>query len=101
MKGKCQMCGCDCDLTAHHLIPRVKCHNKYKQIMNDDSNLIMICRQCHDHIHAAYDENYLRDNLSSLELLMADEKIKKFVDWRKKHPDFNGHAKMSNSQNRR
>ena len=96
MNGKCEICGCECNLTLHHLVPKLKCKNKYKQIRNDDSNHIMICRQCHDFLHATYDESELRDNLNTLEKILADEKIIKFINWRKKHPDFNGSAKMSN-----
>ena len=40
-KAKCQMCGIECELTKHHLIPQVKCKNKYKEIKNEDSNIII------------------------------------------------------------
>jgi len=96
--GKCELCGCECKLTLHHLIPQLKCKNKYKQNKNDDSNHIMICRQCHDQIHALHDETDLRDNFNTLEKLLQDEELMKFVNWRKKHPDFNGHSKMSNKR---
>jgi len=96
MIGKCELCGCQTELTVHHLIPKCKAKNKYKDIRNDETNLIMICRQCHDHIHATYDESYLRDFLNALDLLKLDDKIMKFVNWKKKHIGFSGHAKMSN-----
>ena len=95
-KEHCEMCGAETNLTKHHLIPHVKCKNKYKQIENDDSNIIMICRQCHDAIHATFSETELRDSYSTLESLLAAPEIAKFVTWRKKHPDFKGSAKMSN-----
>ena len=98
MRGKCQTCGCECDLTKHHLVPRVKCHNKYKAVEHEESNFIWICRSCHDQIHALYDENTLRDRYSTLELLLADERFGKFVAWKKKHADFKGHAKRSNDR---
>lgn len=98
MKGKCELCDIECDLTLHHLIPQVKCKNKYREIKNNSENHIMICRPCHDYIHATYDNTYLRDFLDTLDKLKADEKIIKFIEWRKKHSDFNGHSKMSNSQ---
>lgn len=97
--SRCELCGCECETTKHHLIPASRLKNKYKNIKNDDeSNFIWICRQCHDHIHATYDNSYLRDFLNTKELLMDDEKIMKFVEWKKKHPDFKGHAKMSNNR---
>ena len=95
-KNKCQLCGCVTNLTRHHLIPASKCHNKYKQIKNEESNWIWICRQCHDFLHSEYDNNELRDNLNTLEKLLADEKIMKFIHWRQKHPNDTSHSKMSN-----
>lgn len=101
MKDKnniCQMCGANVELTKHHLIPRVKAKNKYKEIRDDESNLIWICRQCHDAIHANFSENELRDVYNTLESLMRTPEISKFVAWRKKHLDFTGSAKMSNKR---
>ena len=94
-KGTCELCGIEAELTKHHLCPASKCKNKYKQIKEDDNNHIWICRQCHDHIHATYDNSWLRDNLNTIEKLLADDKIMSFVSWRKKHPEFDGHSKMS------
>lgn len=96
--NRCQLCGCETELTKHHCVPQSKCKNKYKQIKEDSDNHIWICRQCHDHIHATYDNNWLRDNLNTLDKILADEKIMTFVNWRKKHRDFKGHAKMRNSR---
>jgi len=95
MTGKCEMCGCECELTKHHLRPASKCKNRYKDVLADENNIAWICRQCHDHIHATYDNNHLRDFLNTVELLMADERISSFVKWREKHPDFKGHSKMT------
>lgn len=93
---KCAICGSSENLTKHHLVPRVKCHNKYRQIENDDENIVMLCRSCHDAVHAAYSENELRDSYSTVEKLLAAPEIAKYAAWKKKHPDFKGHAKMSN-----
>ena len=67
--------------------------NKY--LKYTETNIIEICRSCHDQIHALWSENELRDSYSTLEKLMAAPEFKKFVDWKKKHPDFKGHSKMS------
>ena len=98
MTGKCELCGIETELTKHHLVPKVKAKNKYKDIKEDDSNLIWICRSCHDQIHALYDESTLRDLYSTKEKLMAAEELKKYIAWKQKHPDFTGHSKMSNSR---
>jgi len=97
----CELCGCQAVLTKHHLVPVSRAKNKYKQLRNDESNFIWICRSCHDHIHATYGESELRDRLSTLDALKADEKIMSFVRWKAKHPDFKGHAKMSNERKAR
>ena len=97
----CAACGCEGPLTLHHLVPQVKCHNKYKDTKDDPSNHVMLCRSCHDQIHALWSENELRDSYSTLEKLMAAPEFKKFVDWKKKHPDFKGHSKMSKDRKSR
>lgn len=93
---QCELCTCKAKLTKHHLIPKVRCKNKYQKLKNDDNNFIWICNECHSHIHATYSENELRDNYSSKDLLLQSEKIQKFIKWRKKHQDFSGGSKMSN-----
>ena len=99
--GICELCGCECALTKHHLVPQARCKNKYKQIKEDEANLLWICRQCHDQIHALWDENALRDLYSTKEKLLAAEPMQKFIAWRQKHPSFDGHSKMSNSRKRK
>lgn len=99
--SRCELCGCEAKLTKHHLCPQVKCHNKYRALKNDDSNIAMLCRPCHDHIHAAFSENELRDLYNTIEKLKASSSVSEFVAWRRKHPDFVGHAKMSNNRKSR
>lgn len=99
---KCELCGCEKDLTRHHLIPVSRLKNKYAKVKTtDEGNWIWICRQCHDHIHAVKGESDLRDNFNTKEKLLADPEIAKFVAWRTKHPDFDGHSKMSNGRRAR
>lgn len=96
MKNKCETCGLEADLTKHHLCPASRCKNKYKAIKEDESNHIWICRSCHDQIHALYTESELRDKYSTLDALMKAPEFAKYVNWKKKHPEFSGHSKMSN-----
>lgn len=95
---KCELCGTQCELTRHHLIPRLKAKNKYKEMKNDPSNILMICRSCHDFVHANFSENELRDMYNTKEALMSNDEIQKFLKWKKKHPDFSGHSKMSHKR---
>lgn len=95
--NRCEICGIECSCTKHHLVPQVKCHNKYKKIKNDESNFIWICDLCHRTIHAYYDENTLRDRYNTLDKLLADEKFSSYVAWRKKHMNFDSNStKRSN-----
>lgn len=93
---KCELCGSEFNLTRHHLVPKLKAKNKYKEIRDDDSNILIVCRSCHDQIHALYSESQLRDLYSSKEALSEAPELKKFISWKKKHLDFKGHSKMSN-----
>lgn len=99
--GHCAICGCEAELTKHHLVPKSKAKNKYREIRDDESNLAWVCRTCHDQIHALYSESELRDRLSTLDALLNDEKLKAFADWKRKHPGFEGSSKMSNRRKSR
>ena len=102
MDGKCEICGCETPLTKHHLVPVHVCRSaKYgRELKTDDSNLIWICRPCHDQIHARWTDQQLRDSFYTKSLIMSDDGFAKFVAWRRKHPDFNGSSKMSNKRKR-
>ena len=93
----CELCGCNTDdISDHHLIPRLKCKNKYKELKNDKGNILKICRSCHDQIHALFSESELRDLYNTKEKILESAEMQKFINWKKKHPDFKGHAKMGN-----
>lgn len=98
--GICALCGAEKKLTRHHLIPKVRAKNKYKEIKEDPSNLLWICRSCHDQIHSLWDESTLRDLYNTKEKLLAAPEMQKFISWKRKHPDFTGHSKMSNARRR-
>lgn len=100
-KGICETCGCEAELTLHHLVPVSRAKNKYKDTKDDPSNHLMVCRQCHDAIHAAYDNTQLRDLYYTKALLLEAPAFKKFVQWRRKHQGFSGHSKMGNERKRR
>ena len=95
-EGVCETCGCIAPLTRHHLVPQSRTKNGYKDLKDDPSNVIMICRPCHDAIHAAYDETELRNLYPTKEKLMAAPEFVKFIAWRRKHPEFKGSSKMGN-----
>ena len=102
-EGTCETCGCEAALTAHHLVPKHVCRSsKYsKDLKTDESNVIMICRTCHDFIHATWSDQELRDLYPAKEKLLAAPEFAKFVAWRRKHPEFKGPSKMGAGRRRR
>ena len=97
---RCELCGSGDKLTKHHLIPQVKAKNKYKEIKNDESNLIWVCDLCHRTIHAKWTENELRDLYSTKDALKAS--LADYLSWRGKHMGFSSNStKMSNSRRRK
>jgi hypothetical protein len=93
---KCELCEIECDCTRHHLVPKLKAKNKYKEIKDDPTNILYVCRSCHDQIHSLFTETELRDLYFTKSLLLENDEFRKFVEWKKKHPNFTGHSKMSN-----
>jgi 5-methylcytosine-specific restriction endonuclease McrA len=72
---KCSLCGLETQLTIHHLIPKVKCHHNLKNKEDDPTNHLLVCRACHDAIHANFSENELRDFYSTKQQLLDSEEI--------------------------
>ena len=83
------MCGRDKPLTKHHLIPRAV-HKKKRFIARFGIEEmrrrgLMVCKKCHKGIHDIIpDEKELADKFNTKELLMADPRIQKHVDWVRK-----------------
>ena len=100
---KCQICGSEEPLEKHHLVPQVKCKKKrMKDVREDPSNHVYICPTCHRTIHAYFDECELKYTYNTLEALLGNEKFAKYVEWKKKHPEFSSNStKMSNDRRRK
>lgn len=57
----CEVCGCKA-VDIHHIIPRSKFGKNRKDEQDHPSNLIALCRMCHDRAHQDKNfNNYLRD----------------------------------------
>lgn len=87
---KCELCGSTTDeLNFHHLIP-VSQHNKnkIKKLFERSfmkSNGIYICRfYCHRQIHKLVSEKDMAIKYYTKELLIENDAIKKFIEWRSK-----------------
>ena len=78
-------------LTKHHLIPLTRHKNKKikARFSKDQLNeVIHICRQCHNQIHALISEKEMADTYFSLEVLLQHEGVQRFTEWvRKRQPE--------------
>lgn len=86
--GTCALCGCEAELTFHHLIPR-KLHRKtYFQKRYEKEELktrgIYVCVPCHRSIHRYASEKTLGLHYNTLEKLRTLDKLQRFVRWRSK-----------------
>ncbi len=87
---QCELCQRQLALTYHHLIPRKMHRRTYFRKNFDKAELakgIWICRKCHNGVHRLYDEMTLAKKFHRLDLLLADEAIKKHVQWVAKQKD--------------
>ena len=95
---KCEICGCECNPDKHHLVPQQQSRHKNKYLKTDEGNFLWICKECHSQIHALFSNYELKTLYPTKEALLAEPRFRKFVEWRKKHPDFKGSSKMSNKR---
>lgn len=82
--GPCRFCRRVCPLTFHHLIPK-KLHRRvyFKKVFTREElgRGIAVCRQCHDGIHAIYDEMTLAKHFDTPERLRGDPSLRKHFRW--------------------
>ena len=69
--GNCQRDESSVDITRHHLRPVVR--------GGKNGETMLLCVDCHGHLHSQYTENHLRDFLSKPELVVADDAMIKFA----------------------
>ncbi len=88
--ARCELCGrlTKRGTTEHHLIPRT-CHSnkwfKKRYSREQLSQTISVCRDCHRAIHDLIpDEKQLGRHFNTIELLLENEEIAKFVAWIRK-----------------
>ena len=92
---KCEICGKVGEVTKHHLVPQQVSRHKNKYLKTDEGNFLWVCVECHSQIHALFSNQELKELYSTKELLLAEPRFHKFVEWRKKHPEFKGSSKMA------
>ena len=84
----CAMCERVMPLTAHHLIPKTT-HEKYlamggKYTKAFLSTCVDICRPCHSAVHKLIEEEVLASDFNTLELLLGDERVQKWINYARK-----------------
>lgn len=90
---KCELCNRDIsEVTKHHLIP--------KQKGGRDLHIAYLCTTCHKQIHALYTNTELSSRLFTIDRLKNDEKIIKYLNFIKNHPN-NLNIKIKKSKNAR
>ena len=90
--GDCPLCGRELPEkpSKHHLIPRSL---KGREI-------VLLHRVCHRQIHATFTERELFNYYHTIDRLLENDNIRKFVDWVKnKPPDF--HVRTKNTIRKR
>lgn len=96
----CPLCQRDvAHTTAHHLIPKSQFKRFLKKAGTDraflEGNTVDLCEACHRAVHARACEKDLAESFSTLELLRADAKIRKFAEWAAKQKGTDIRSKRS------
>ncbi|KAI1087602.1 hypothetical protein F5B19DRAFT_486590 [Rostrohypoxylon terebratum] len=81
----CELCGRDwIDLSYHHLIPRfvhAKAVRRGWHREEDLQNVAWLCGACHKFVHRFAGHEELARKYYTVELLMAEEGVRRWVDW--------------------
>jgi len=75
----CALCGRETpedQQEAHHLVPKSK----------GGKQTVMLHRVCHDQIHAIFTDAQLAKKFSTIDAILEDEAVQKFVTWIKTKP---------------
>jgi hypothetical protein len=77
---RCELCDRQVPvLTTHHLVPRSQ--------GGQDGPRLDLCLPCHKQLHALFDNATLARELDSVEKLLEEPRVKRFVHWvRKQDP---------------
>ena len=81
----CEMCKREVPTTSHHLVPKqVHSKNWCKKMFTKDemkNRRAELCGDCHPVIHQYFSHAELAKLYNTVELLLANEKVGKFVKW--------------------
>lgn len=82
---RCHLCGREgVEITEHHLIPRSQA--KRRGIKINQLPTVNLCASCHKFLHLKFSNAQLAREYNTIEALLANEEVKKFVAWLSKQP---------------
>ena len=86
MKNRCPICGRDegGEMQDHHLKP-VTFKSRTKEV-HDPGNFVHIHKVCHQKIHATFSEHDLFQYYHTVERILENEDMVKFINWINKKP---------------
>lgn len=77
--------------SLHHLLPLAE--------GGRNTETVLLHQICHDKIHATFSERELAKFYNTIEALIADERIQKFIKWvRRQPPQFYDRTKRANGK---
>ncbi len=84
----CELCECAEAHNFHHLIPRTLHRNKWFKKRYSREQMaagLQLCKMCHKTIHEFVREKELGRKFNSKQKLLAQPRIAKFIEWKRKH----------------
>lgn len=93
----CALCGRQVPravITEHHLVPRER--------GGKPEHVVPMCRPCHGHVHALFDNKTLAASLNTLDALRRAPDVARFVRFiRKQDPAARFHSVMANHHSKK
>jgi len=85
--GSCELCEREMPLTRHHLIPKAL-HKEWlrkKRATQVELNVVaMVCRQCHNALHASIEKRELAEHYNTVDALLNHDAVRRFAAWASK-----------------
>lgn len=85
---QCEMCQRSLPTTSHHLIPQqIHSKNWCKKMFTKEEmkkRRADLCRDCHPYLHKKFTHRELGETYNTIEKIMANDDVFKFVTWLKK-----------------
>lgn len=85
----CELCSRTVpSVTKHHLIPQARHNKRVKRQFGDEckTRVAWLCVACHRQLHYLFTNHQLEREFNTLESLMANHDVAKYVGWIKDKP---------------